>query len=302
MTIPKGSASASFYYRDATAGSPTITATELPSQGWHQGSQQQKVNPALTISTASLPDGDAGTNYSQTLGSGGGTGTYTWSVSSGTLPTGLTLAGNTVSGMPTTAGLSNPTFSVTDGIDTATRVLSIKINPTLVVSSSSIPSGDPGISYSQTLAASGGSGSYTWSITGGTLPAGLSLDRATGVVSGTPSAPGTSSFTVNVNDGIGTASKPMSTTINAQLTIVTALLPNGTQSNSYSQTLAAAGGSGIYTWSITGGALPTGLSLTGNTISGTATANGEFSFTIQVTDGIGSVARGVSITIIRIRT
>ena len=302
VTIPKGSASASFYYRDATAGSPTITATELPSQGWHQGSQQQKVNPALTISTASLPDGDAGTNYSQTLGSGGGTGTYTWSVSSGTLPTGLTLAGNTISGMPTTAGLSNPTFSVTDGIDTATRVLSIKINPTLVVSSSSIPSGDPGISYSQTLAASGGSGSYTWSITGGTLPAGLSLDRATGVVSGTPSAPGTSSFTVNVNDGIGTASKPMSTTINAQLTIVTALLPNGTQSNSYSQTLAAAGGSGIYTWSITGGALPTGLSLTGNTISGTATANGEFSFTIQVTDGIGSVARGVSITIIRIRT
>jgi hypothetical protein len=89
----------------------------------------------------------------------------------------------------------------------------------------------------------------------------------------------------------------MSITINATLTIVTGLLPNGDQNISYSQTLAAAGGSGIYSWSIIGGALPTGLSLTGNTISGTPTANGTFSFTVQVNDGIGTVARGVSITI-----
>lgn len=302
VTIPKGSTSASFYYKDATAGTTTITATELPSQGWNHGTQQQKINPALTITTTSLSDGDASTSYSQTLGSSGGTATYTWSVSSGSLPTGLTLSGNTISGTPTTAGMSNFTVEVSDGIGTAAKKLSITINPTLMLSTNSLSNGDPNISYSQTLVASGGSGSYTWSITSGALPTGLSLDGSTGVISGTPTAPSTSSFTVKVSDGIGTATKTLSTTINLALTIVTALLPNGTQNVSYSQTLAAAGGGGIYTWSITGGAIPTGLSLTGNTISGTPTANGEFSFTVQVSDSIGSVARGMSITIIRIRT
>ena len=80
------------------------------------------------------------------------------------------------------------------------------------------------------------------------------------------------------------------------------LCRDGTQNTAYSQTLAAAGGSGVYTWTITGGALPTGLSLPGNTISGTPTASGEFNFTIQVNDDIGSVAWGVSITVIGIRT
>jgi len=85
------------------------------------------------------------------------------------------------------------------------------------------------------------------------------------------------------------------------LTVSATSLLNGDPNISYSHTLAAAGGSGIYTWSITIGALPTGLWLTSNTVSGTPTANGEFSFTIQVSDGICSVARGVSITIVRIR-
>ena len=301
VTVPKGSSSASFYYRDNTAGNPTITVTEFPSQGWNQGTQQETVNPALTITTNSLPDGDAGTSYSQNLGSAGGTGTYTWTIKSGNLPTGLTLSGNNISGMPTTAGMNNFSVEVSDGIGTATKALSIIINPKLVVSTNLLSNGDPNITYTQTLSASGGIGNYTWSIASGTLPAGLSLNGATGVISGAPTTPGTSTIVVRVNDGIGEATKTFSTTINAALTIVTSLLPNGTQNASYSQTLVASGGSGIYTWTITGGALPTGLTLTGNTISGTPTDNGEFSFTVQVNDGIGSVARGVSITIIRIR-
>lgn len=301
VTIPSGSSSASFYYKDTTAGTPTITATELPSQSWNRGTQQQKVNPALTITTTSLPNGDAGTNYSQNLGSTGGSDTYTWSVSSGSLPTDLALNGNTISGTPTTAGMFNFTIEVSDGIGKTTRKLSITVNPMLAVSTTSLPNGDPNISYTQNLAASGGSGNYSWAIADGILPAGLSLNGATGVISGTPTAVATSNFTVKVSDSIGTANKQLSIMINSELTIVTALLPNGDQNISYSQNLAAAGGSGNYTWSITGGALPTGLSLTGNTISGTPTAQGTFNFTIQVNDGIGSVARGVSITINRIK-
>jgi hypothetical protein len=301
VTVPSGSSSASFYYKDTTAGTPTITATELPTQGWNRGTQQEKVNPALTIITASLPNGDAGTSYSQNLGSSGGSGTYTWSVSSGSLPTDLVLNGNTISGTPPTAGMFNFTIEVSDGIGKATKKLSITINPMLAVSTTSLPNGDPNISYTQALTASGGSGNYTWSITDGTLPAGLSFNGSTGVISGTPTVVATSNFTVKVSDGIGTAIKPLSVMINGELIIVTALLPNGTQNTAYSQTLAAAGGSGNYTWTITGGALPTGISLTGNTISGTPTNSGEFSFTVQVNDGIGTISRGMSITINRIR-
>jgi large repetitive protein len=290
VNIPKGSASASFYYKDIVEGSPTVTATESPSQGWNQGIQSYKVNPELKITTSALPNGNASTSYSQNLGSAGGTGTSTWSVSSSSLPAGLTLSGNTISGTPTTAGLANFTVKVGDGIDAVTKEISININPALAVSTNSLPKGDPNISYTHTLLASGGSGNYNWSIIDGNLPAGLSLDSSTGVISGIPTTPNNASFTVRVSDGIGVATKTLTTIVNSPRSIVTALLPNGTQNGSYSQSLDAAGGSGNYTWSINGGALPTGLSLTGNTISGTPTASGEFSFTVQVSDGIGSVA------------
>lgn len=302
VMIQKGTNKASFYYRDGTAGTPTVTVTETPSQGWNWGMQPEKVNPALVITTMSLANGDAGTSYTQNLGSAGGTDTYTWMVSAGNLPIGLALSGNTISGTPTTAGISGFTVKVSDGIDIETKELSITINPTLVVSTNIVQSGDPGISYTQTLAASGGSSNYSWTIAEGTLPVGLSLDSATGVISGIPTVASTSNFTVKVSDGIGTATRLLSMTVNPALNIVTSILPNGTQNVNYSQVLSAAGGSGNYTWSITGGALPTGLTLSGNTISGTPTANGEFSFTVQVSDGIGAVARGMSITIIRIRT
>jgi hypothetical protein len=151
VTIPKGATSASFYYKDLTSGTPTITAIELPGQGWTQGTQQQKVNPALAITTPSLPAGDVGTSYTQNLGSSGGTDTYTWSVSAGTLPTGLVLSGNTISGTPTATGLSIFSVKVADGIDTETKEFSVTIHPALTLTTSLLPAGDPNASYSHTL-------------------------------------------------------------------------------------------------------------------------------------------------------
>ncbi len=242
----------------------------------------------LTVTTSSLPGGTVGTGYSQTLAASGGSGGYTWSLTSGALPAGLALsASGAITGIPATAGTANFTVTVADsGNRTASMALGITILAALTVTTSSLPGGTVGISYSQTLAASGGSGGYTWSLTSGALPAGLALS-ASGSITGIPATAGTASFTVLVTDsGNRTASKALGIAILAALTITTSSLPNGTVATPYSQTLTAAGGSGGYTWSLTAGALPSGLALApGGTISGIPTAPaGTATFTVQVKD------------------
>ncbi|MCJ7655127.1 MAG: putative Ig domain-containing protein, partial [Dehalococcoidia bacterium] len=172
---------------------------------------------ALNITTTSLPDGTMGSPSSQTLQATGGTGSYTWSITGGSLPAGLTLTPSSglISGTPTASGPSSFTVQVNDGSTTATKSLSINISsPTLTITTSSLPAGVVDTPYSQQLQASGGSGTYTWSIISGSLPAGLTLTPSSGLISGTPTIAATSNFTVQVNDGSTTTSKPLSITIN----------------------------------------------------------------------------------------
>ena len=142
----------------------------------------------------------------------------------------------------------------------------------------------------------------TWSLASGSLPAGLTLSAA-GVISGTPSAAGSSSFTVAVNDGSNTATQPLSITISAvtvTLAVVTSALPAATVSTAYTTTLAASGGTAPYTWSISGGTLPAGVTLAAaaGTISGTPSAAGTASFTVMVTDSASHTAtQALSITV-----
>jgi hypothetical protein len=259
--------------------------------------------PPLTITTTSLPNGTVGAAYSQTLVASGGTGGYSWSATAGSLPAGLTLAaGGGISGTPTTAATANFTVQVKDSSNaTATQALSITIAPPqLTVTTTSLPNGTVGAAYSQTLAASGGTGGYTWSTTGGALPAGLTL-AAGGSISGTPTTAATANFTVQVKDSSNaTATQPLSITIApSQLTITTTSLPNGTVGAAYSQTLAASGGTGGYSWSTTAGSLPAGLTLAaGGSISGTPTTAATASFTVQVKDSSNATAtQPLSITI-----
>ncbi len=266
------------------------------------------INAALAVSTSSLPAGTVNTSYSQTLAATGGVSPYTWSISAGSLPAGLTLTGSTgvISGTPTTAGPAvNFTVKVTDSdSNTATASLSITINSAaLSITTTSLPSGTVNTSYSQTLAATGGVSPYTWSISSGSLPAGLTLTGSTGVISGTPTTAGPAvDFTVKVTDSdSNTATASLSITINAtSLSITTTSLPAGTVNTSYSQTLAATGGVSPYSWSISSGSLPAGLTLSGSTgvISGTPTAAGTANFTVKVTDTDNNTAtQNLSITV-----
>jgi hypothetical protein len=268
------------------------------------------INPAaLSITTASpLPTGTVGLAYTQTLGATGGTLPYTWSITAGTLPAGLTLLPpGAISGTPTAAILANFTVEVTDGSSQkASKPLTVTINPAVLVitTTSPLPSATVGASYSQTLAATGGSLPYTWSLLSGTLPAGLSIS-ATGVISGTPtSSTTTATFVVQVMDGASqAASKTVSLAINpAPVSIsitTTSPLPTGTVGGVYSVTLGASGGMPPYSWSVIAGTLPAGLALSSSgTLSGMPTTSGTFSLAIQVSDGSTAVtSKPFSLTI-----
>jgi hypothetical protein len=125
----------------------------------------------------------------------------------------LTLASDgTISGSPTGAGTFFFTAQVQSGDgQTAQKGFSITVYFGLGITTSSLPNGQVGVAYSQSLAATGGDGSYTWSVIAGALPDGLSLDSNTGVISGNPTSAGTWNFTVQVASGDGqTATKALS--------------------------------------------------------------------------------------------
>jgi hypothetical protein len=221
----------------------------------------------LTISTTSpLTAGTVGAAYTLTFAATGGTLPLKWSVSAGTLPAGLSLSTvGVLSGTPTAAATS--TFTIT-ATDSGSPVQTANLPATLVISAappaklaitttSPLTAGTVGTAYSLTLAATGGTTPYTWSVVSpgtGALPAGLTLSSA-GVLSGTPTAAGTSTFTVAVTDSEATA---QTATLAATLVInpaklaisTTSPLTAGTVGTAYSLTLAATGGTTPITWTV----------------------------------------------------
>jgi Putative Ig domain len=174
----------------------------------------------------------------------------------------------------------------------------------LNVSQFNLNPGAIGVPYQQVLIASGGQTPYTWTLTNGTLPPGLSL-QSNGIVSGTPTLvsgviyPTTYNFSATVTD----SQTPIpayntlatSVVINPALTFPPATLPPGLVGSNYSSSVSASGGIVPYTYNIVFGSLPDGLTLTGSgtgagNISGTATTAGTFTFTVQATDAVSETA------------
>ena len=267
------------------------------------GKSPAHIDPLVIAKTTPLP-AYVGVSYTFTFVATGGLAPYTWSISSGSLPAGLTLnpSTGTVSGSPTTAGSYTLTIQCTDSqtptaaVETQSFTLVItKLTP-LSVSTPTLPNATVNQSYNTTLQAIGGLPPYIWSITSGSLPAGLSLS-GTGVISGKATVLGASTFTIQVADSEptpATATANLSLTVAAltPVTVTTTTLPTGTTETLYSANLSASGGVPPYSWQIASGSLPAGLTLSpGGTISGTPTSAGTSTFTVQVTDSTTPTAQ-----------
>jgi hypothetical protein len=258
--------------------------------------------PAIT--TTSLPDGTEGTPYSQTLAANDDS-RITWTIDSGSLPGGLSLTGNTISGTPMTAGVFKFVVKATNSEGNDTQALSISISPVTppvtppVIITTSLPGGTVGIPYSQVLAATGDT-PITWSIVSGTLPGGLSHTGST--ISGTPTVAGAFNYTVRATNRGGSDTQALSIAISPAAptatppAITTTTLPGGTVGTPYSQALMATGDTPIM-WSIVSGTLPGGLSLAGNTISGTPTTAVSLSFIVKAVNSAGNDTQALSIAI-----
>ncbi len=159
--------------------------------------------PAITLSPATLPNGQLGAAYSQQLTASGGTGPYTFSLTSGSLPGGVTLAsGGLLSGTPTASGSFPVTIKATASntcMGTQNYTLVIAACPAITVNPATLPNGTAGAAYNQTLTANGGTPAYAFTVTAGALPNGLALST-TGALTGTPTAAGAFNFTVLARD------------------------------------------------------------------------------------------------------
>jgi len=285
-----------------TAGSFSFTVQVVDSSGTAANTKTSScgitVAPALTLACVSASTGQVGVAYSSSLVASGGVPPYTYSIASGSLPAGLTLNASTgaITGVPTAYGPFSFTAQVADssgltGYNTVSSSCSITIAPPPIAVTCPTSTGTVNVPYTSSATATGGTGTYTWSITSGSLPAGLTLNAATGAITGTPTTAGVYTFTIQAKDTQGNVGSS-----NCSITVAPAPLtltcPAGTAQAgvAYSSQAVATGGVTPYTFSVSAGVLPPGLTLNASTgaVTGTPTTAGSYSFTLKVTDSTGA--------------
>ena len=274
------------------AGSKTFMTRVADSGGLFLNvSTTQTVLPAVQITTSSVAAATLNESFTITLMATGGKPGYTWSVASGTLPAGLGLSvGGILSGTPITAGISNVTFRATDtlgGFDNQALQLAVTLGP--LSATCAPPIGEVGVAYNQPACVPTlGLPPYTCALLSGTPATGTTLNGDC-TLSGTPTVAGSKTFVTRVADSGGLFLYVSTTqTVLPAVQVTTTTLPPLTANTSYTTTLAATGGKLPYTWSLAGGSLPVGLTLSATGVmSGTSGGLGVSTVTVRATDGLG---------------
>jgi len=303
---PTGAGGLGYSYIVQVVDSTTASATQS-----YNGALTQSSQP-LAITSLAPPSAIAGgPGFTLTVIGTGFAGGAVVNWGSTALPTSFLgptqLTAQVPANLIATAGTAAITVTSPTATGTATSVsatFTINPNQALVLTMTCSPPTGPvaeGVTYLATCAATGGVSPFTWSISAGALPAGLAPSATTGSsisISGTPSATGPYSFTVKVVDSSPTPqaqTQSYSGTITVPPPAITSLTCSGggngpsTVGVRYADTCTAPNGTAPFAWSISAGALPAGLTLNSSasataTVSGTPTASGPFSYTLQVAD------------------
>ena len=257
--------------------------------------------PTLVFSPTTLVNGQAGVLYTQPFTITGGSAPYhNFTVIAGSLPADVTISNSGIlSGAPGATGTFNFTVQGTDsttgnGPYSISQAFTWTITaPNIVLSPATLPAAQVGVSYSDQVIATGGTAPYhNFVIIGGALPSGLTISGS-GLISGTPTEGGSFSLQMQATDSTTGPGSPFTSMLISTLlvtppsiSVLPAALPAAQVGAVYSQTVSASGGTAPYRFfQVTSGALPAGLTLSiGGVLSGTPTAGGSFTFTIQTTD------------------
>lgn len=226
----------------------------------------------------------------------------TWSISSGALPAGLGIDASTglISGTPSAAGQFNFTVLAKMNGDSRsdTKVLGIVVRDQLAIlgtepfTAARRATGEVSVPFDSLLTATGGTGTYTWSLSSGALPPGL--DIADGVISGTPTIAGLYRFTATVTDTEGRVANYLAHILIAErLAISTAPLRPARQAFYYQARLRTVGGILPRTWRIVRGPLPRGIRFdrSAGLLFGIPTRPGRYRVIFEATDALGVTAK-----------